>query len=599
MIRARVGAAATVGAALLLAMVNATGASAATAPVAIGSNEIQRSVEPGSVSAYVSSTTNASHLPAGYVPSASSLPVTSSSDAKTVITGLNMRDQRLADNGNQFSLEPPDQGLCVGGNLVLESVNTVFRIHNTATGTSSDPISLNQFFTGYSGINRTTGEFGQFLSDPKCYVDPASGRFFMSLLEIDQDASGNFTGRTATYLAVSKTRTPSVSPSDWWFYTIDTTDDGTPDTSGVGIGGTRPVGANLPDNPECPCLGDQPLIGADRYGFYVTTNEFSLFGSAFNGAQIYALDKSGLESGKFTMQSFHGAPIALAEGPAYSLQPATSPTVWDWSGDSRGTAFFLSALDFNGTTDNRIAEWRLTNTSSLASRYPKVVLQSPTIIGTQVYGQPPAIDQKAGPTPLADYLATATGKPVPENQLESNDDRMNQVVLQGGHLFGAVNTIVKGDGPKRTGIAWFAVTASRARLLNQGYVSVKGQSVFFPSIAIGPSGRGVMTFSLSGPDYYPSSAYLRMSLSGTSGPVQVMGAGAAPADGFTGYQPYGGSGVERWGDYSAAVPDYRTGDIWVAAEDIPGTFGWGFSDGNYLANWGTTIAKVSVGSSFH
>ena len=124
---------------------------------------------------------------------------------------------------------------------------------------------------------------------------------------------------------------------------------------------------------------------------------------------------------------------------------------------------------------------------------------------------------------------------MPENQLESNDDRMNQVVLQGGHLFGAVNTIVKGDGPKRTGIAWFAVTAGRARLLNQGYVSVKGQSVFFPSIAIGPSGRGVMTFSLSGPDYYPSSAYLRMSLSGTSGPVQVMGAGAAPADGFTGY----------------------------------------------------------------
>ena len=48
------------------------------------------------------------------------------------------------------------------------------------------------------------------------------------------------------------------------------------------------------------------------------------------------------------MQAFHGAPIALAEGPAYSLQPATSPTAWDWSGENRGTAYFLSALDFNG-----------------------------------------------------------------------------------------------------------------------------------------------------------------------------------------------------------------------------------------------------------
>src|SRR5262249_11227349 len=28
--------------------------------------------------------------------------------------GLNFRQQRLANNGNQFSVEPPDQGLCAG-----------------------------------------------------------------------------------------------------------------------------------------------------------------------------------------------------------------------------------------------------------------------------------------------------------------------------------------------------------------------------------------------------------------------------------------------------------------------------------------------------
>ncbi len=31
--------------------------------------------------------------------------------------GLNHRDQRLANGGNQFSLEPPDQGLCVGNGV--------------------------------------------------------------------------------------------------------------------------------------------------------------------------------------------------------------------------------------------------------------------------------------------------------------------------------------------------------------------------------------------------------------------------------------------------------------------------------------------------
>ena len=39
--------------------------------------------------------------------------------------------------------------------------------------------------------------------------------------------------------------------------------------------------------------GDQPLIGADRNGFFITTNEFSIEGPEFNGAQIYAFDKAG------------------------------------------------------------------------------------------------------------------------------------------------------------------------------------------------------------------------------------------------------------------------------------------------------------------
>ena len=46
--------------------------------------------------------------------------------------GLTSRDQRLANGGNQFSVEPPDQALCVADGSVLESVNTVIRVKNTA-----------------------------------------------------------------------------------------------------------------------------------------------------------------------------------------------------------------------------------------------------------------------------------------------------------------------------------------------------------------------------------------------------------------------------------------------------------------------------------
>ena len=80
-------------------------------------------------------------------------------------------------------------------------------------------------------------------------------------------------------IAVSQTNDPTGL---WNIYKIDTTDDGTLGT---------------PSHPNCPCLGDQPLIGADANGFYVTTNEFPLFLNGFNGAQVYALDKFALASG--------------------------------------------------------------------------------------------------------------------------------------------------------------------------------------------------------------------------------------------------------------------------------------------------------------
>ena len=41
------------------------------------------------------------------------------------IDGLNHFDTRFSNEGNQFSTEPPDQGLCVGNGFVLETVNSV------------------------------------------------------------------------------------------------------------------------------------------------------------------------------------------------------------------------------------------------------------------------------------------------------------------------------------------------------------------------------------------------------------------------------------------------------------------------------------------
>src|SRR6266545_1505328 len=51
--------------------------------------------------------------------------VKSNPQFNTGFEGLNHFQQRYSRGGNQFSLEPPDQGLCVGNGYVLETVNDV------------------------------------------------------------------------------------------------------------------------------------------------------------------------------------------------------------------------------------------------------------------------------------------------------------------------------------------------------------------------------------------------------------------------------------------------------------------------------------------
>ena len=416
--------------------------------------------------------------------------------------------------------------------------------------------------------------FGPFTSDPKAYYDPDVQRFFVTMLEIDQDAAtGAFQGHSSVLIAVSKTSDPN---GDWYIYSLDTTNDGTNGT---------------PAHAGCPCLGDQPLIGADANGFYVSTNEFPLFSAGFNGAQVYAMSKTALAAGAIAPTVVMITPGALEEGISYTLQPATTPPGGSYETANGGTEYFMSALEFTGGLDNRIAVWALTGTSTLNTT-PSLTLRY-AIVASQVYGQPPAMQQKDGPLFLAGLIRTGVfGKPAVEHLplIESNDDRMNQTIYAAGKLWCALNTVVKSkNGQVQTGIAWFAVTPSwtggglAGNIANQGYISVNRHSVAFPSAAVNAAGKGIIAFSLIGPDYYPSAAYVTLNSSGTSN-VFLAKTGNEPDDGFSGYVSFGGR-AGRWGDYSAATTD-EDGNVWFATEYIPG------GPRTTLANWGTYIGKV-------
>ncbi len=515
--------------------------------------------------------------------------ITSNNPGFSGFNGLTHADQRLAGTGaytnTQFSLEPPDQGLCAGQGYVVESVNNAIAVYDQKGNLKAGPTANSQFLNLVPEINRTTGVAGPFISDPKCLFDQTTQRWFFSELMEDSGNNVGATGRNYSLVAVSQTANPT---GQWAVFKFDTTDDG--------LNGT-------PSHAGCPCFGDQPLIGADRYAFYVTTNEF---GQGFNGAQVYAmgiwqLAFAASHNGTIPPVYHIDASSFLAPygGLSYSIQPAVTPP-GDWNSDNEGEVqshhgleYFMSALQFGNppyqVLDNRIAVWAMTNTASLATSTPNPQLQV-TVIGSQTYGQPNGVSQKPGPTPFLDYL-TSLGYSNTLEQIDTNDDRMNQVVFADGSLWSAVNTII-GDG-SNTGIAFFKVKPSwhkgtlAARTQVGSYVSVAGNSAFFPSVAVNSDGQGIMTFTVAGPSMYPSSAYIAVNGDGPTGNVHIAAAGVGPDDGFTGYAPFVGSGTPaRWGDYSAAVA-VEGGSIWAASEYIPN------APRTLYANWGTFVMQVN------
>ena len=532
---------------------------------------------------------SAKRVPAAHVPAPAGQAVSGAAGAAG-FDALSHADQRFSGTGiyagTNFSTEPPDQGLCVGNGFVLEAVNTAIAVYS-ATAPNGTPLAgptpLNQLYGAIPAIDRAAGKFGDDIGDPKCYYDPELGRFFVSSFRVrmDPDTGAFSEDDSHVVLAVSSSNNPVTST--WTVWDLNTTDgDGT-----------------LANHPNCPCFADQPLIGADHYGFYISTNEYSLapFGVFFNGAQVYAFSKTALAGGAGgSLTGVHIDDIPLAESIAYTLQPATTPAGGTYETGNGGTAYFLSALDFNATLDNRIAVWALTGTSTLGTTNA-VTLQS-RVLDSESYGQPPDAEQRGGPTPLRDAVKrdpTIAGATSVEHLelLAGNDDRMQQTVYAAGHLWSNLNTVVKTrSGNVQIGTAWFVVqpTWSGASLggsvTNQGYVSVDKQNVMYGSIAVNPAGDAAMGVTLVGRSYVPSAAYVTLGANGAVSDVHVVGAGAGPEDGFTGYRVFGGSGTARWGDYSAAVAD-ESGNLWLANEFITS------KPRSLLANWGTFVMRVT------
>ena len=481
------------------------------------------------------------------------------------IAGANPRARGFAGISNfanagvnfGFSVEPPDQGLAVGNGFVLEAVNSALAVYSEAGQLESGVAPINQFF----GQLPENDPNALNVSDPRCLYDQGTNRWFVTAIGYTFDSAGNIAS-SEILLAVSTTGDPT---GNFVLFALDVSNDGSDFFSG-----------------DCPCIGDQPLLGANANGLYVSTNAFGR--TSFQGAQLYMASKSALVNFASVVPVVHVDQLSnFLPGVefSFSIQPSFAPPT---DPGEAGTEYFVQAMRAL-RLEQSVAVWALGNTAAIDTDPTQLTLQL-AVLPSQIYARPVSAVQKAGSTPLAERAARGGARgPANEQNLDGGDHRLQQVMFAGGKLWTSLGTALTSPGTSvHDGAAWFVIDVKnppaglQAGISSQGYVAGPDSShLLYPAVGVTTTGKAVMAFSLSSEDLFPSAAY--WSFGGES--IHVTGRGVLPQDGFSAYffnRP-------RWGDYSAAAVSLD-GTIWLATEMIPE------GPRKVFANWGTFITRV-------
>lgn len=487
-------------------------------------------------------------------------------------TGLRHLDSRLARGGEQFSIEPPDQALAVGNGFVLEAINCALSVYDTngfiqlnPNGTTHYPVALTTFFGLPAAFTRPAGPFHANPGDVVALYDTETQRWFVEAWAQGVNTvtgAGNNTSKI--YLAVSKTSDPTGA---YKLYQINT--------------------STFPDG-QGPRIPDYAKIGLDHNGLYISVNEFKISNGAFIGARIFAIRKSDLESGVAAPAMANiGIPNGSAGGYEFTIMPQMVPPTTAYVTTNGGTTYFVSA-QFVFNTECTLGVWSITNTNFLNGS-GSGLLQLATV-NTQCYNFPSqAVLQQPGFTPLGDSLGESL------EQLDPGDFRIGgqNIVFTNSELFATLATEVTDSFSNQVmGAAWFVLHPTitggtlNATVTAQGIISLDGASFLRPAIAMNTQLFGAVVGTQVGPTDFPSSAIVGFN-GFTQGDVQITRAGNEPEDGFSGYAAFGGGGVARWGDYSAAAIN-DDNSLWVATEYTPDI------NRTSLANWATYVSRVQL-----
>src|SRR5438045_4662557 len=174
---------------------------------------------------------------------------------------------------------PPDMGLAASPQFVLQGVNTQWEVLDSKGNVQPGwPVSAQNFF----GVPNATGVDGQpcdtahqsqpFLSDPRALYDPADGRFWAAMLQVEGGLgiAADCPLKSVYYVAVSQTSDPRGT---WNVYAFEMT-----------------MGQ--------PFAADFTQLGMNSQAVYLSANMFGVGPSGGFYAELFEANQAQMEKGK-------------------------------------------------------------------------------------------------------------------------------------------------------------------------------------------------------------------------------------------------------------------------------------------------------------
>jgi hypothetical protein len=415
--------------------------------------------------------------------------------------------------------QPPDMALATSNKWVFQGVNTSFAVYNTSGAIQSGwPKNAQQFFNVPNPPNNCDPN-GPFLSDPRAFYDPNTGRFWAAMLQVE-DAFGigpNCPFESLYWIAVSQTNNPNGA---WNVYAFDMAQGN-------------------------PNAADYTQLGFDQHNIYFSGNMFPT-GSGNFYAEILGANKVRMQNAQsVTAYGFRNLASPVDGSAVDTVQPVETEAS---SNSTANIGLFVNSTNGNctGNTCSGITIWGIHNPGTAKETLNAVFVQ------TTSYAFAPNADQ-----------------PSCTQCVETLDLRISATpVYHDGLISFALDTgVANNSGVDVPSIFWGQVQPQVVNsvlvggsVYQSGYLVFAGdQDASFGALMPDNNGNLIMVYDTMSSTLNPSIAYTGRRATFPLGQFHDAGRFL-----FQGLAP---TTDTRWGDYEATSYDGISHDhIWMAAQ---------------------------------